>query len=148
MRNPTPCPSGQEQELACRGPRLDVDVRLDGLGEGIPPADVHLELPAVIDRYQSQGVHCPLGVLITEVGRSTPAAQAVIRQLIEQWQNAVQAGIIAMQQHGQITTDLDAARTAAAIIAAIQGGVTILMSTGSSAHLEAALDTSLAYLRR
>jgi len=36
--------------------------------------------------------------------------------------------------------------TAAAIIAAIQGGVTILMSTGSSQHLEAVLDTALLFL--
>jgi AcrR family transcriptional regulator len=103
---------------------------------------------AVVDRYRRQGVHCPLGVLITEVGRHTPAAQAVTRQLIEQWQAPVQAGIAAMQQRGQVDPGLDAARTAAAIIAAIQGGVAILMSTGSCAHLEAALDTALAYLRR
>jgi AcrR family transcriptional regulator len=103
---------------------------------------------AVVDRYQRQGTHCPLGVLITELGRHTPAAQAVTRQLLEQWQGDVQAGITAMQQRGQIAPDLDAMRTAAAIVAAIQGGVTILMSTGSSAHLEAALDTALAYLRR
>ena len=101
-----------------------------------------------MDRYRRQGVHCPLGVLITELGRSTPAAQAVTRQLVEQWQAAVQAGIVAMQQDGEVSGDLDAARTAAAIIAAIQGGVTILMSTGSSAHLEAGLDTALEYLRR
>jgi AcrR family transcriptional regulator len=102
---------------------------------------------AVVDRYQRQGVHCPLGVLMTELGRRTPAAQEVTRQLIEQWQRAVQAGITTMQRRGQIALDLDAARTAAAIIAAIQGGVVILMSTGSAGHLEAALDTSLAYLR-
>jgi AcrR family transcriptional regulator len=102
---------------------------------------------AVVDRYQRQGVHCPLGVLISELGRQTPAAQAVTRQLIEQWQADVQAGITAMQERGEIDANLDAARTAAAIIAAIQGGVTILMSTGSVAHLEAALDTALAYLR-
>jgi AcrR family transcriptional regulator len=103
---------------------------------------------AVVDRYRWQGVHCPLGVLITELGRSTPAAQAVTRQLIEQWQAAVRAGIVAMQQGGEVTGDLDAARTAAAIVAAIQGGVTILMSTGSITHLEAGLDTALEYLRR
>jgi AcrR family transcriptional regulator len=103
---------------------------------------------AVVDRYRRQGVHCPLGVLITELGRHTPAAQAVTRQLIERWQAEVRAGITAMQQRGQVDAGLDAARTAAAIIAAIQGGVTILISTGSCAHLEAALDTALAYLRR
>jgi hypothetical protein len=59
----------------------------------------------------------------------------------------LKAGIAVMQQRGLITPDLDPDRTAAAIVAAIQGGVTILMSTGSSQHLEAALDTMLTFLR-
>jgi hypothetical protein len=84
----------------------------------------------------------------TELGRSTPAARAVTGQLIAQWQDAVRNGITRMQAGGQIAADIDASRTAAAIIAAIQGGVTILMATGSTDYLEAALDTSLAYLRR
>jgi AcrR family transcriptional regulator len=101
----------------------------------------------LVQRYRRQGVHCPLGTLITELGRHSPAAQAITGRLIERWQSDVQAGITAMQQSGQIAPALDAARTAAAIIAAIQGGVTILMSTGSSQHLEAALDTMLLFLR-
>jgi AcrR family transcriptional regulator len=101
----------------------------------------------VVRRYSEQGVHCPLGTLITELGRHSPAARAVTGRLIAQWQEAVQAGIAAMQRSGQIAPGLDAVRTAAAIIAVIQGGVTILMSTGSSAHLEAGLDTALLFLR-
>jgi AcrR family transcriptional regulator len=102
---------------------------------------------AVLRRYREQGVYCPLGTLITELGRHSPAARAVTGRLIGQWQDAVQAGIIAMQRSGQVAPELDAVRTAAAIIAAIQGGVTILMSTGSSTHLEAGLDTALLFLR-
>ncbi|QXV57105.1 TetR/AcrR family transcriptional regulator [Amycolatopsis sp. TNS106] len=101
----------------------------------------------VIRRYRRQGVHCPLGVLITEIGRHTPAAQAVTRQLLEQWQRQVQAGIEDMRESGDIARDVDPVRASAALIAAIQGGVTILMSTGSADHLEAALDLYLDYLR-
>ncbi|MFD8497038.1 TetR/AcrR family transcriptional regulator [Amycolatopsis sp. NPDC059657] len=101
---------------------------------------------AVIDRYRRQGVHCPLGVLITEIGRHTPAAQAVTRQLLEQWQRQLETGIARMRADGRIR-DVDPVRAASALLAAIQGGVTILMSTGSSAHLEAALDLYLDYLR-
>jgi AcrR family transcriptional regulator len=102
----------------------------------------------VVRRYRQQGVHCPLGTLITELGRHSPAARAVTGRLIEQWESDLRAGITAMQRSGQIAPGLDAARTAAAIIAALQGGVTILMSTGSSRHLEAALDTALLFLRK
>ncbi|WP_046505862.1 TetR/AcrR family transcriptional regulator [Streptomyces odonnellii] len=102
---------------------------------------------AVVLRYQRQGMNCPLGVLITELGRSTPAAQLVTARLIERWEHQLLVGIREMQRHGHVAEGLDAKRTAAAILAAVQGGVTILMSTGSSAHLEAALDTSLLFLR-
>lgn len=52
-----------------------------------------------------------------------------------------------MQETGEVDQQLDADRTAAALVAAVQGGVTILMSTGRIAYLEAALDTSLTLLR-
>ncbi|MFJ9033910.1 TetR/AcrR family transcriptional regulator [Streptomyces sp. NPDC102274] len=102
---------------------------------------------AVVRRYEQQGVNCPLGVLITELGRATPAAQALTSRLIGQWQTALRVGIRQMQDNGDIDRHLDADRTAAALVAAVQGGVTILMSTGGIAHLEAALDTSLTLLR-
>lgn len=101
---------------------------------------------AVVRRYEQQGVNCPLGVLITELGRSTPAAQTLTAQLIRQWQAALRTGILHMQETGEIDPRLDADRTAAALVAAVQGGVTILMSTGGIAHLEAALDTCLTLL--
>ncbi|GAA1670243.1 TetR/AcrR family transcriptional regulator [Kribbella yunnanensis] len=101
----------------------------------------------LVARYRRQGVHCPLGVLITEIGRHTPAAQAVTGKLLEQWQHRLQAGIEEMQAAGEIRADVDATRAAGALMAAIQGGVTILMSSGSAQHLEYALDLCLDYLR-
>lgn len=102
---------------------------------------------AVLRRYEQQGVNCPLGVLITELGRTTPAAQQLTGQLISTWQAALREGVLAMQEAGEIDRRLDADRTAAALVAAVQGGVTILMATGGIAHLEAALDTTLSLLR-
>lgn len=102
---------------------------------------------AVLRRYEQQGVNCPLGVLITELGRTTPAAQQLTSQLISTWQAALREGVRHMQQTGEIDRQLDADRTAAALVAAVQGGVTILMATGGIAHLEAALDTTLTLLR-
>lgn len=102
---------------------------------------------AVVERYRRQGVHCPLGALITEIGRRTPAAQEVTRQLLVQWQRQVEIGIEKMQASGHISREIKAADAASALIAAIQGGVAILMSTGSSHHLEAAMDFCLDHLR-
>ncbi|WP_055590764.1 TetR/AcrR family transcriptional regulator, partial [Peterkaempfera griseoplana] len=98
---------------------------------------------AVVDRYRRQGQHCPLGTLTSQLSRATPGAQAVTTELLTSWQAQIAAGIRAMQGQGEIAPGLDADRAAAALLAGIQGGVSILMSTGSLAHLEAALDLGI-----
>jgi AcrR family transcriptional regulator len=102
---------------------------------------------AVIARYREQGQQCPLSALTTQLGRATPGAQAVVTELMGQWQAEVAVGVRAMQAAGEISPDLDPARTAAAIVAGIQGGVLMLMSTGDITPLEAALDLAIGYLR-
>jgi hypothetical protein len=64
-----------------------------------------------------------------------------------QWQAEIAAGVRSMQAAGEISPDLDPQRTAAAIVAGIQGGVVMLMSTGDTTPLEAALDLAIGYLR-
>jgi hypothetical protein len=85
---------------------------------------------------------------MTELGRRTPASQQLTGQLLAQWQSALRDGVRCMQRSGRMDPALDADRTAAALIAAVQGGVTVLMATGGIAHLEAALDTTLELLGR
>jgi AcrR family transcriptional regulator len=101
----------------------------------------------VLARYREQGQHCPLNALVTQLGRMTPGAQQVVAELMSQWQAQIAAGIGRMQAAGQVASDLDAVRTAAAILAGVQGGVVMLMSTGDLTPLAAALDLSIGYLR-
>ena len=68
-------------------------------------------------------------------------------ELIGQWQAEIAAGVRHMQAAGEIAPELDPARTAAAIVAGIQGGVVMLMSTGDTTPLESALDLAIAYLQ-
>jgi hypothetical protein len=53
-----------------------------------------------------------------------------------------------MQAAGEVARDLDADRTAAGLLAGIQGGVVMMMSTGDVTPLEAALDLGIGYLRK
>ena len=101
----------------------------------------------VVERYERQGEHCPLGSLFLQVGRSRPGARAIVTELMRQWQRQLAHGMLALQAKGLVSPDLDADRAAAALLAGIQGGVTMMMSTGDSTHLKAALDTGLDYLR-
>jgi AcrR family transcriptional regulator len=103
---------------------------------------------AVVDRYRQQGASCPLSVLMTELGRSTPAARAVTTELIRQWERDIVEGIRSMQRSGRVSTAVDARRAGRALLAGIQGGVSIMLSTGDLTHLEDALDTGIAALRR
>ena len=52
---------------------------------------------AVVDRYRRQGQHCPLAVLMSEIGRSTPGAQAVTSALMRKWHDEIAAGVRHMQ---------------------------------------------------
>jgi AcrR family transcriptional regulator len=100
---------------------------------------------AVVRRYRRQGRTCPLAVLMTELGRSDPAAQEVTRSLFMQWRRELAAGVAAMQG---TTATLDPDRYAGAIIATVQGGVSLLLATGSTRELEDGLDLMLEPLRR
>ena len=102
----------------------------------------------VVARYRAQGMDCPLSALMSQVGRTTPGARAVVSELMSQWEALVRAGIEELQSTGEADADLDAAQVAAALIAGIQGGVGMLMTTGSTHHLEAAIDLVLDRLAR
>lgn len=101
---------------------------------------------AVLARYKEQGPNCPLAALMNQVG-SVPGAAEVSTTLIRQWQDHVQRGIETMQANGSVSSELDARRTSAAIIAGIQGGVSVLQVTGRTDHLEAILALLITHLR-
>ncbi|QCX81442.1 putative DNA-binding transcriptional regulator [Streptomyces sp. YIM 121038] len=102
---------------------------------------------AVVERYERQGDACPLGSLFLQVGRSGPGARAIVTELMRQWQRDIARGVRALRAKGLVPPSLDVDREAAALLAGIQGGVTIMMSTGDSTHLKAALDNGIAHLR-
>lgn len=103
---------------------------------------------SVVERYRRQGALCPMAGLIAEVGRATPGAQAISRELFMRWRASIVAGIRAMQERGEISPSVNADRAGAAMLAGIQGGVGVLMSTGDLSYLESALDEGITALRR
>jgi AcrR family transcriptional regulator len=100
----------------------------------------------VVERYRRQGQQCPLSTVMSEIGR-TPGAQAVTSTLIDRWRAEIETGVRAMQRQEKVAATIDPSRAAAALLAGIQGGVLVLMSTGDIGYLEAALDVGIAALR-
>jgi AcrR family transcriptional regulator len=101
----------------------------------------------VIERYARQGADCPMTALTSELGKSSPEARAIVRTLFDRWQRLLANGVRALQAAGAGSSALDPDEAAAVILAALQGGVLILMTTGSITHLEAALDAATVRLR-
>jgi AcrR family transcriptional regulator len=101
----------------------------------------------VVRRYEAQGDHCPLGSLFLQIGRSTPGARAIVIELMRKWQAGIADGIRALQAEELVPMSFDVDEAAAALLAGIQGGVTIMLSTDESTHLRAALDRGIAQLR-
>ncbi|MBD5787414.1 hypothetical protein IF650_14665 [Cellulosimicrobium terreum] len=101
---------------------------------------------AVVARYRAQGAQCPLATLMRQVG-ATPRADEAVAALLDRWESRLVAGIRAMQESGDFRDSLVPERTAAAIVAAVQGGVQLLRTTGTTSHLEAVLDLLLDHLR-
>jgi hypothetical protein len=102
---------------------------------------------AVVRRYRRQGRTCPIAVLMSELGRADPASQEITRSLLMRWRTELAAGVRATQTGATRGPLLDPDRYAGALIAAVQGGVAILLATGSSTDLESALDLLLEPLR-
>lgn len=102
---------------------------------------------AVVDRYRRQGQSCPLSMLMSEIGRTTPGAQAVTTTLMRQWHDEIADGIRNMQAQAKISARVDAGASSAALLAGIQGGVGILLATGDLSYLEHALDVGIEALR-
>ena len=100
----------------------------------------------VVQRYREQGQQCPLSTVMSEIGR-TPGAHAVTAALIARWHSEIETGVRAMQAKEKIAPSIDPALAAAALLAGIQGGVSVLLNTGDITYLEAALDVGIANLR-
>jgi AcrR family transcriptional regulator len=101
----------------------------------------------IIRHYEEQGQSCPLNALTSLIGRTTPAAQEVVSAMMERWQAEIRRGVETMQAAGEIDPALVADDLAAALVAAVQGGVGMMMSTGRTRHLEAAVDLVIERLR-
>lgn len=102
----------------------------------------------MVARYREQGRECPLDIAVSQIGSATAGTQSVAAGLLDRWQAELATGIRHMQSIGEVDSDRDADRSAAALLAYIQGGVVILLATGRMGHLEAALDQGIADLRR
>ncbi|NNC10301.1 TetR/AcrR family transcriptional regulator [Planctomonas sp. JC2975] len=100
----------------------------------------------VVARYRAQGARCPLNALSRQLGRA-PGVDAIVLDLLRRWQGMLADGIRSLQAAGLVRAEVSADRTAAALVAGIQGGVGAMWVTGDTDHLESAIEVVFSYLR-
>ena len=101
----------------------------------------------VVSHYTEQGTHCPLNVVMSQIGRNTEGAQAVVQQMMRRWLEELTTGIENLQATSETRPGITPKRAASALLAGVQGGVLMLLTTGEPEHLEAALEHGLNALR-
>ena len=89
---------------------------------------------------------CPIGSLATQLAMTDERTAAEITTGMTAWRGLLAAGVARMQAGGLVEPAADPQRLAAAILAAIQGGLVLSQPERSAWPLEAALDQVLAGL--
>jgi AcrR family transcriptional regulator len=108
----------------------------------------HAWRDALVDYYLGLGRWaCPIGSLAWEAAATDPELATFVAQSMGQWRARLADGIRRMQEGGNVGTSVDPDRMAAAILAAVQGGLMLSQPERSSWPLEAALDSLLDVLR-
>jgi TetR/AcrR family transcriptional regulator, transcriptional repressor for nem operon len=91
---------------------------------------------------------CPLGSLSTELSDHDPRARTQLAAGYQQWQQAIQDGLSAMRQRGELDADADPERLALALLTALQGGLLMTQVRRDTQALEVALDAMIDQVRR
>ena len=79
---------------------------------------------------------------LTQKGRAPEVAAHM-----ERWRSYLESGLAGMTRTGELAADTDPRTLSFAVLAAIQGGLTLSAMTTSIEPLEAALDGAIATLR-
>jgi len=89
---------------------------------------------------------CPIGSLASEAVNGDAELAAAISTLIAEWTAHLERGVRRMQDAGEMRADAEPRRLAAALLAAVQGGLLLAQIERASWPLEAAIDNAFAGL--
>lgn len=91
---------------------------------------------------------CPIGSLASELADTTEPARALLIDSFARWEGMIRAGLQTMHDASRLRPDADPAGLAAAVIAALEGGLLLTQTTRSTRHLELALGMAIEHIAR
>jgi len=86
---------------------------------------------------------CPIASLVAQVGERDEAARSVLASGFDRWEQAIEAGLAAQKQAGELRPDADTGWLAANVLATLQGGLVLAQARRDPGALRAALDGAL-----
>jgi TetR/AcrR family transcriptional repressor of nem operon len=89
---------------------------------------------------------CPLGSLTGELAEACPDCRHDLAEGFARWETSIRDGLRAMHEQGDLRRGADPDRLAIALVAAVQGGLTLTQVRRSTEPLEAVLDTMLDHI--
>lgn len=91
---------------------------------------------------------CPIGSLASELADTDEPARALLADSFARWEDLIRAGLQAMHDASRLRPEADPAELAAAVIAALEGGLLLTQTTRSTRHLELALAMAVEHVAR
>jgi AcrR family transcriptional regulator len=90
---------------------------------------------------------CPIGSLAAELADTDPRARATLAAGYAQWEDAIRAGLVSMQERGELDDDADASALSLALLTALQGGLLMTQTRRDTIALEAVLNAMIDRIR-
>ena len=128
-----------ERVLSAQDPYLHQADSMEGLRRW---CDAIIDLQKQHDGFGG----CPLGSLASELADSDDETRLLLQHSFQTWQDHLSDGLRTMQTRGELRPDADPDDLAAALLAAVQGGLLLAQTTHSTHHLELSLAMALAHV--
>lgn len=90
---------------------------------------------------------CELGSLASELAETGADVRCRLAVAFARWESPLLLGLQAMRRRGELSADADPESLAAALLAALQGGILLAQTRRTSQPLRAALDAVMQHVR-
>lgn len=100
-----------------------------------------------VNRRAGPDLGCPMGTLAAELCAADPHCREQLERGFAAWQDRIRAGLVTMQQRGELAATADPDRLSLAVLASLQGGLLLAKTMRSIEPIRIALDSALANVR-
>ncbi|GLZ52130.1 TetR/AcrR family transcriptional regulator [Actinomycetospora sp. NBRC 106378] len=117
--------------------------RIPGLGRPATRAALRDWADEYVDHWRDRLGGCRVGSIAAETLKSGFALDEDVAGAFEQWRAALEAGLVALRENGELAPDADVGNLALVLLASLQGGLFLTQALRDVAPLEAALGAAL-----